>query len=592
MKRFIKRLLIVLTVLVVLAGAVAAVVFYYAGQAGSGTIEKWIASQLQTIANGYLNPKLSFEDLDFQLPGTVKLKNLKLTAEDPRNPGTTVDILGAADATVTLAEVPSIGKPIVIEKISLNRPLIQAVATAPGENRFIGFSGMVKQYALDAAKTATTRPGTEEGKQARKKLSDVLQMRLVELIDGRIVYDPRIQGTEPMVLDQINTRLDVLPDEGGAYAVKVALRRQPLFDFEVGMKLNLDTMYAKDVRINLTAALMPDRQSYLPPQLQKVLKEHDAYGELYVRVRGELPLAEYQKGDVLATVQLTDANLRTGEYRIPIKQLDLQTKLTQGKVLLPILRVKALRGELAAGGEMTLNDGLDSIFAVQVANLQLDDLFVNPHDPNDPKLAGRLNAGVNVVVPLKAVLPHLRKKNAARQPVMASTSVPQLPTRWGEGELHLDHGRVVKIPVLDDITKLMAGGRKGRAVMTESADVLFHVGEDKLRITDFRYIGDLAAARGTGTISLDQQLDLVVNGGPVEKVQSLLGKDIGGAIGRVTDELYSYRVTGPLDDPSIRPQAGGTVAKFGEGAVDRIGQGARDVGKGAGDLFKGLFNRD
>lgn len=582
MKRFVKRLLIVLLVLALLAGATVGVLFYFTGQKGETTIEKWIASQLQVIANGYLNPTLAFDELDFQAPGTVRLKNFRLTADDPRRAGETVDILSAAEATVTLAEVPSIGKPIVVEKISLKQPLFQAIATAPGEKTFIGFSGLVKQEAIDTAKAAT-RP-SDEGREARTKLSDVLQMRLIELIDGRIVYDPQIEGTEPMVLDQINTRLEVQPDETGVYTLKVTLNRRPLFEFDIGMKLNLDTMNASDIRINLTASLMQHHQSFLPPQLQKVLAEHEARGEVFVRVRGQVPLTDYRNGDVLATIELKDANLRVGEYRLPIQQLDLQTKLTSGKVLLPSLKVQALRGTLIVGGETKLNDRLDSIYALQVADMHLDDLFVNPHDPNDPKLAGRLNAGVNVLVPLAAVLPRVSKQDAS--------SAPPLPPRWGEGELHLDHGRVVKIPVLSDLTRLMSGGKKGRAVMTESADALFYFGDDKVRLTDFRYVGDLAAARGTGTISLDQQLDLVVNGGPVEKVQSLLGKDLGGALGRVTDELYSFKVTGPLDQPSIKPQPGGTIAKFGEGAVDTIGKGAKGVGEGAADLFKSLFKRD
>jgi hypothetical protein len=591
MKRFVKRALVFAGALVLVAAVAAGIAVYLTGRSGSGAIEKWIASQLQTIANSYVHPQLSFDDLDYEYPGTVKLKNFRLVADDPRNPGKTIAILGTADATVVLAEVPAVGRPIVIQKIILNQPLFQAIATGPGETTFVGFSGMVKQEAVDTAKAAAAGPASEEAKAARKKLSDVFQMRLVELINGKIVYDPRLEGAEPMVLDEINTRLDVIPDAAGEYTLKVALNRKPVFDFDIGMTLNIDTMYARDARINLSASLSSDSRSHLPPQIQKVLAHHDVRGELFVRVRGELPLTEYQKGDVLATVELTDANIKVGENRLPIERLDLQTKLAGGKVLLPVLKLQALAGQLTAGGEVTLNESLDSILALQVLNMQLEELFVNPDDAADPKLAGRLNVGVNTVVPLAALIPHLSKPAPATQPVIASASPPPLPQQWGEGILKLDKGRLVKIPVLGDLARLLAGGKKSIG-KTESAEAKFTFGGDKLRLSEFRYLGDLVAARGTGTVSLDQQLDLVVNAGPVEKVQSLLGKDLGGAFGKLTDQLVSYLVTGPLDTPQIRPQVGGVVTRVGEGAVDKVGEGAKGVGKGAEDLLKGVFKKE
>jgi hypothetical protein len=110
----------------------AGIAFWYVSRSGSGRLEQWIGSQIQTIANSYINPRLSFTDLDYTYPYTVSLKNLRLTADDPANPGKIVDVIACESAAVTLAEIPSIGKPIVIQKISLNKPLISAVATTTG----------------------------------------------------------------------------------------------------------------------------------------------------------------------------------------------------------------------------------------------------------------------------------------------------------------------------------------------------------------------------------------------------------------------------------------------------------------------------
>src|ERR1700689_3301741 len=86
--------------LVLLAITVGLIIWHM----GSGTIQDWIGTQLQGIANAYINPKLSFTDLAYEYPLTVSLKNLHLTADDPAHPGNTIDIIACEHATLSLAE--------------------------------------------------------------------------------------------------------------------------------------------------------------------------------------------------------------------------------------------------------------------------------------------------------------------------------------------------------------------------------------------------------------------------------------------------------------------------------------------------------
>src|SRR5688572_27739979 len=108
-KRLILRIALGLVLLVVLT---AGTVFYLVSRKGSGTIEGWIGSEVQTIAGSYLKPRLTFTDLDCEYPLSVSLKDLRLSADDPANPGKSVDIIACSEAAVTLGEIPSIGKPI------------------------------------------------------------------------------------------------------------------------------------------------------------------------------------------------------------------------------------------------------------------------------------------------------------------------------------------------------------------------------------------------------------------------------------------------------------------------------------------------
>ena len=197
---------------------------------GSGTVQDWIGVQIQDIANAYLNPHLSFTDLSYQYPLTVSLKNLHLTADDPARPGKTIDIVACNEAVLSLAEIPARGKPIVIEKILLNGPLITAEAVSPGSNEFVGFSNLMRN--------PSTQP-TAKKQPDNTKLSDVFRMRRVQLADGKIVYDPRIAGTVPMSLDKINTTLDIAPSDTGWYKLDTVIARKPVFEIQLGGKLDL-----------------------------------------------------------------------------------------------------------------------------------------------------------------------------------------------------------------------------------------------------------------------------------------------------------------------------------------------------------------
>jgi len=57
-------------------------------------------------------------------------------------------------------------------------------------------------------------------------------------------------------------------------------------------------------------------------------------------------------------------------------------------------------------------------------------------------------------------------------------------------------------------------------------------------------------ARINGVVAYDGTLDLEANAGPMEKVQGMLG-EVGNILGKVTDQLVKYRITGKAGDPKV-----------------------------------------
>lgn len=581
-----KRIILSGLVLVVLLAAGGYLVFNSVSQKGSSSIERWIGQQLQQIVNSYLNPKLSFDDLDYEYPATVSVTNMRLVADDPSKSGSTVDIIGCTSAVITLAEVPSVGKPIVIEKIILNQPLISAVAVEGDSKKFVGFSNLMKGGGI------TTQPQQRD----EVKLSDRFQMRLIQINEGKILYDPRIPGTEAMVLDQINTSLDIQPTEAGWYKLNTTITRKPIFDLGVAGQLNLDNFSARDFALKLAASLSPDKLSYLPPQIQQQLKKYEVSGDLTAQIIStELPLMDPLKGNVDAEVKLQSANVTLGEYRIPVKSLDLAASMEKGALIVPTLKVEALQGSAQLHGASQLDANFDSEINLKVAGMMLQDLFTGRKEGEQPKLAGRLDADVNAKAPMKLVFAHVsREASSPTQPA------EPLPAHWGGGKIRLSDGRLVQVPLIqrlaDGITAAMNLVRHNSSSsrLTEKAAIDFAFKANNVEVTDMNYVGEVVGVRGKGTVSLDRKLDLLVNGGPVERVQQLLGEQIGGTIGMITDKLLAYRVTGTLGDPKVNVQvAGGSVGNVGRGVRggaeqvgEGIGEGIQRIGEGIGNIFK------
>ncbi|MGD0140305.1 MAG: hypothetical protein ABSD28_15645 [Tepidisphaeraceae bacterium] len=404
MKRRLIRIAILAGAVFVLLGITLTIIFLHEGP---GSLQDWIGSQLQDIANSYLNPRLSFTDLAYEYPLTVSLRNLHLTADDPTHPGHTIDIIACAHAVVSLAEIPSVGKPIVIEKIALDEPLISAIAVKPRSKNFVGFSDLIRGGTGGSSSASSS--GTSG------KLSDVFRMRLVQIANGKIVYDPRIEGTVPMTLDQINTQLNISPANAGWYRLDTDIARKPVFDLQVNGLLNLDSFSVRDVDVKMLADLGQDKRDFLPPELQAMLKQYQASGKLNVELTGSMPVMDPMHGQVQARVKLDRANLVMSGMRIPVDNLDLKSQFADGNVTMSWLRIRALGGSADLSGSVALNERLDADLHLKVAGMVPEKLLA------DPSLTSASPARLDLEFNLAASLMSLLGKAPAKPGVPLAT---------------------------------------------------------------------------------------------------------------------------------------------------------------------------
>ncbi len=535
-----KRVVIAIGALaVVVAAAVAFIVLYQ-----PDAVRQYVRRQVEAIAAAHLHPELKFDDFKYIYPGTVEIYNARLLADAPELPKRKLVILGADVITLTLAEVPKIGRPIVIERIAFDKPVLQLITDQPGGTEFYGFSKLVRD-------DDETPPAVRD---EPVKLSDVFKLRHIVLTDGHIVYDTRADDAGPMVLDGVNTELRLSDDDdAGWHTLDLSFAREPVVALDGDGRINLDTMMLELAELTLDATVSREFDRTLPPQLQTLLRRYDVKGELAITLSGAVNLNDPEAGDVKLNANLTGAQMVIDKYIVPIDRLAASVTVAERVMRLDGLSLDALGGRTTGNGQMALAGDRAARFTIEFDGPRLErTLVADEFGEQALPYAGRLDGQVRIEGPLAKFTTHA----------------------GGGGELRLTEARLVKLPIAQDVAE---AGREALALQTadepthnHTARIDFVLAGDRVNITDMQARTGAIAVRGKGDVYFNSTLDLRLNGGPIEKVQSMLGA-AGRILGAVTDALIAYKITGTLDEPKVRVKVLGIGASpdndpFAEGA--------------------------
>ncbi len=481
-----------------------------------GAVDDWVGRQLAGIANVYLVPRLNFDRLRYERPGTVVVTGATLTAPD----STTVADLGTL--TVTLAEVPLIGRPIVIERLTVERGSVNLIRD-PSTGAFKGLVPILKVTPRDKA--------AREAVPEEFRLSRVFRLRKIALRDCGVRFDAGT-GSPPMVLAGITTDLDIAPAPGGAepgwYTLSLVAGRAPSLRADLNGRFNIDTLTMQLDKGDLSIKVDANTLATLPPELQKWLGDHEATGQAAMSVNGTIPLLDPGGSDARATIALSDFRFAAGDYRFPIDRLRADLALSRGIATIDPCTVDLLGGQVSASARVDRGaPDRPCTFQWQAEGLDLAQLQrSHPAEGQPPRLAGRFASKVH------------------GQASLAGTAV----SLDGSGDAHVREGRLVILPGLSKIADLLGVGVDSK--VNHTADAEFGLTSAGVRVTKSQVTTDYLGARATGLVGFDGSLDLSVNAGPLERLQSALGK-VGQVLGAITDNLIGYRVRGTLTQPIV-----------------------------------------
>ena len=565
MKR--KLILYPLIVIFLLAGGLVGV-WYWIGMAGTSPLERWIGQQVKSIANSYLNPKADFDDLDYQKPYTVVLTKFRLTADDPDNRGKTLDVIHVDKLRLELAEIPKEGKPICIKKMILDHPKINAIA-ARSDGKFMGFQNLLKERKETPA---------EPAQGAAPRLSDVFQIVLLQIIEGQVVYESRASGEPAMILDAINSRMDVEKDAQGWYKLAAKLDRRPILGLVAAGRLDLDNLVLALDSLTLDADLSPQQYSSLPGSIQQKLKEHEVTGSLKLSAAGRVPLGDPVSGDLAATLSLDKARFAAGEYKGEAANVSSKLLLKNRHAVLDHLDADTLRGKVHLAADVALDSPFDGRVQLTANDIRIEDTLraAAGGAGGEPKYKGVVTTEVTLTGPMNDIL-----------------------TRsGGSGWLKLRDGRLVSLRVVDNIgqalaqkiTSILSGQKAGRQD-SDSADLEFQFAGSKVHFTKITARTPNFDVDGHGDVWFDKRLDLALNGGPAGTLQTALSGGAGprggsGSAGDGGGVIQAVPVVGNFlnsVEHKATKAAGGAVGAVGQVATDVLNQVATVIVTGTTD---------
>ncbi len=473
---------------------------------GSSPIERWCGDQVRLIAADLLRPKLTFDAFEYDFPGTLTLRNVRLTDGD--------DVcLEAASMRLILRDVPTRGKPIVIDTVELTGPVVRIVVRDDGT--LAGFTDFVDPSA-----------GRKHADGGSSRPSDFLAVRSMTIKNGAFRWTAS-DGTM-MELDELDFHLNGRPEgDPGWYTLDASLTRAPVLDLTMDGRFQIDKFILDLSKLSLDITLDEQTQKNLPPPLQSMLKSYEVQGKLAVSGTAMTPISDPTSATFNLKVVLTNAHVAKERLQIPLDRLTMGLELSD-----QLLTIDAIQA-VVFGGHVEGNASID--FSKQLfteLTLTGDELRLERALKETAEIETNLAGEVTLVG-------------------SASATLDTFPADLdGSGHIIMKDGHLWGALVYKQMMK--AAGKT--VTGTDSGSMDFSLHPDRVELTKVRLVGSTTAAHGEGEMFFDQRINFRFNSGPIERVEKSM-PIVGSMIKLATDRVMAYQITGTWSEPkfNVRP---------------------------------------
>lgn len=509
MKQWCKGFRLLLVLVILGGGSVLAVLWVSFGglsAKGSSPIERWCGDQVRRIAADLLRPKLAFDTFEYDFPGTLTLRNIRLTDGDEV-------FLGAASMRLILRDVPTRGKPIVIDTIELTDPVVRIVVRDDGT--LVGFTDFVDPSS-----------GRKHADGGSSRPSDFMAVRTMSIKNGAFRWTAA-DGTM-MELDELDFHLNGRSDDDpGWYTLNANLTRAPVLNLTMAGRFQIDKFILDLSDLSLDITLDEKTQKNLPPPLQSLLKSYEVQGMLAVTGTAMTSIPDPDIATFDLDVVLTNAHVAKGRLQMPLDRLTMDLGLSDQLLTIDSIVADVFGGHVEGNASIDFSKQMYSEWTLVGEELRLE-RALNETAEIETNLTGKVTLDGSASVTLHTFPADLD----------------------GSGHVSVKDGHLWGALVYKHLMKV--AGKTVTATDFGSMDFSLH--PDHVELTRVRLVGGTTAAHGRGEMFFDNRINFRFNSGPIERAEKSM-PIVGSVLKFATDRIVAYQVTGTWAEPkfNVRP---------------------------------------
>jgi hypothetical protein len=254
---------------------------------GPRAITPIIRGKLDKMVRSQLNARLEMGSVSYDFPYGVRVRDAVLVADDPD--GGVVKLLDIPRLDISLAKLPFGDGPLVVERLILEDPAIHLVKVA---------SGLVGGKLVRIEK---------QDRQVR--LSEMFQLRLVSIDEGRIIYEDRTRpDSVPVVWRNIDVTVTTSPVASPVYTFDFTAISRAVARMTAAGTFDIDELHLNVEKLATEFIASADRaETAAPAELQRLLDEHGVAGRVSLQATAQVPLRNLRAATFDARLTLRDA---------------------------------------------------------------------------------------------------------------------------------------------------------------------------------------------------------------------------------------------------------------------------------------------
>jgi hypothetical protein len=349
-------------------------------------------------------------------------------------------VFKVAKLDLRLAKLPFRKGPLVIQRVEIRDPELRLVFTDEGLLGKVTFAR--PRESPPPPPPPTSPPPSGEPPPPPAKLSDMFELRHLELSGGKIVVeDRRRSGSVPMVWSDLSLNTETSQTSKSGYRFEVKGHHAGVASLDARGAFDLDEPRLTAEHFALSVATDPKQPtSGLPAQVQDVLRRFQVAGKVSVGGHVDVPLNDWHAATFDVRLEAGEASAKfptpngtldhlVSVVRFRSVQPDKNRRPTGAELIVERFEARGGPSRLALKGAPVLTfDRSRDEWSLKGLDLGVD--FGDGSVPTPLQLAGRVDLTANASGPITKPATQTRFEAARYHAAVRPTALRVQPPKW------------------------------------------------------------------------------------------------------------------------------------------------------------------